>query len=180
MLIDVTKGAPGAVPHHGYLTVAGRRFDCALGRSGLSRAKREGDGATPVGTFALREVLYRPDRGPAPITALPCRAIEEADGWCDDPAAAAYNQPVRFPFTARAEHLWRADALYDLIVVIGHNDDPPVAGAGSAIFLHVAGTGGAGQGLAATEGCVALEVEALRALVARLAPGDTITIRDDE
>ena len=98
----------------------------------------------------------------------------------DDPADAAYNQPVRFPFAARAEHLWRADALYDLIVVIGHNDAPPLPVAGSAIFLHVAGAERAGQGLAATEGCVALEAEALRALIGRLAPGDKVTIRDDE
>jgi L,D-peptidoglycan transpeptidase YkuD (ErfK/YbiS/YcfS/YnhG family) len=175
MLIDVTDGGPGAAPHHGRLTVAGRTVDCALGRSGIARAKREGDGATPAGIFPLREVLYRADRGPAPATRLPCRAIAEDDGWCDDPAAAAYNRPVRFPFAARAERLWRTDALYDLVIVIGHNDAPPVPGAGSAIFLHVAG-----DGLAATEGCVALPAGELRALVARLAPGDRIAIHDDE
>ena len=47
--------------------------------------------------------------------------------------------------------MWRDDDLYDIVVVLGHNDDPPVPGSGSAIFMHVAR-----PGFAPTEGCVAL------------------------
>jgi len=67
--------------------------------------------------------------------------------------------------------MWRDDALYDLVLVLGHNDDPPVPGAGSAIFVHVAR-----PDLAPTEGCVALARDDLAALAARLAPGDAMAI----
>ena len=171
----MTADIPGAPRHRGRLVVSDAGFegtlDCALGRTGISSAKHEGDGATPAGTFALREVLYRGDRIAAPQTALPCRTIEPDDGWCDAPDHPDYNRPVRFPFVASAEHLWREDSLYDVIVVIGYNDAPPVAGAGSAIFLHVAR-----HGLAPTEGCVALPRNVMIALVDRLGPGDEIVI----
>src|SRR3546814_20309016 len=61
-----------------------------------------------------------------------------ADGWCDDPADPRYNRPVALPYPASAERMWRDDALYDLVVVLGHKDDPPGAGVGRAVFLHVA------------------------------------------
>lgn len=130
----------------------GRSVRCALGRGSITPDKTEGDGATPVGRFALRRVLYRADRVVAPRTGLAdVTALDPADGWCDDPADANYNRQVHHPYPASAEKLWRADGLYDVIVVLGHNDDPPVPGAGSAIFLHVAR-----PDYGPTEGCVAL------------------------
>lgn len=134
----------------GFARLGDRLLRCAIGKGGLAREKREGDGATPVGAFPLRRVLYRPDREAAPRTGLPVAAIAPEDGWCDWPEDAAYNRPVRLPYAARAERLWREDALYDLLVVVGHNDAPVVPGAGSAIFLHLAR-----PGYAPTEGCVA-------------------------
>jgi L,D-peptidoglycan transpeptidase YkuD (ErfK/YbiS/YcfS/YnhG family) len=126
---------------------------CALGPHGVVAAadKREGDGKSPLGVWPIRRVLFRPDRGSAPATALPLAPISPADGWCDDPADAAYNQPVALPYPASAEALWRDDEAYDLIVVLGHNDDPPVPGLGSAIFLHLAK-----PGFPPTQGCVAI------------------------
>jgi len=138
-----------------------QRLRCALGKSGVRTVKREGDGATPVGVFAMRRLLYRPDRGGAPATRLPNAPIADDDGWCDDPADAAYNRPVKLPYRARAERLWRDDRLYDLLVVLGYNDDPAVAGAGSAIFLHVAAAD-----YAPSEGCVALASDDLRRILA--------------
>jgi len=138
-----------------------RRFRAALGKAGISATKHEGDGATPAGKFRFRQVLYRADRMAAPKTKLPLRPLARDDGWCDDPADPRYNRPVRLPYAARAETLWREDALYDLIVPLGYNDDPPLAGRGSAIFLHVARAG-----YAPTEGCVALALEDLLAVVA--------------
>jgi L,D-peptidoglycan transpeptidase YkuD (ErfK/YbiS/YcfS/YnhG family) len=148
----------------------GRR--CALGRGGLRPDKREGDGATPVGTFPLRRVLWRADRLDRPATALPVAPIARDDGWCDDPADPRYNRPVRLPYPARHEALWRDDALYDLLVVLGHNDDPPVPGLGSAIFLHCAR-----PDYAATEGCIAFDLADLRALVGAAALGDAVHVR---
>lgn len=129
----------------------GRRFVCALGRSGVRADKVEGDGATPAGSFALRRVLYRPDRLAPPRTALPVAALNPHDGWCDDPADRLYNQQIRQPYAASFEMLWRTDEVYDVIVVLGHNDSPPVSGRGSAIFMHVAT-----RDYAPTAGCIAL------------------------
>ncbi len=129
----------------------GRRLHCAIGRAGISGDKREGDGATPSGAFALRRVFYRPDREAKPVTALSCEAIKPNDGWCDAPGDPAYNRLVVLPYPASAETLWREDGLYDLIVVLGHNDDPVMPGQGSAIFLHVAT-----PDYTSTAGCVAL------------------------
>ncbi len=116
----------------------GRALRAALGRGGVRAGKQEGDGATPAGLLPLRRVLYRADRGPIPRAAVPREPIGPADGWCDDPADADYNRPVRLPHPARCEALWRADALYDLLAVLGWNDAPVEPGRGSAIFLHVA------------------------------------------
>lgn len=130
----------------------GRVYTCAVGAAGIRVAKREGDMATPVGCFALRRLLYRPDRESAPESGLPAAAIKRVEGWCDDPADPSYNRPVTLPYAARAEALWRDDRLYDLLVVLGYNDDPVIPGAGSAIFLHLAA-----DNFAPTEGCVALK-----------------------
>lgn len=149
----------------GTLAWSGRTMRCALGRAGVTTTKREGDGATPAGRFPLRQVLYRPDCLAPPAVYLPVRPLDAADGWCDDPEDAAYNRPVRRPFAARHEALWRADGLYDLLAVIGHNDAPPIAGLGSAIFLHVAA-----PGYVPTAGCVALALPDLSEILAAWRP----------
>ena len=133
---------------------------CAIGRGGYTRSKQEGDGATPVGTWPVREGFYRADRIAPPETALPMRPIGRDDGWCDDPGDPRYNRPVTLPFAASHETLWREDHLYDLVIVLGYNDDPPVPGRGSAIFMHVAR-----PDYGPTEGCVALAPPDLIAVV---------------
>jgi L,D-peptidoglycan transpeptidase YkuD (ErfK/YbiS/YcfS/YnhG family) len=147
------------------------RLACAIGRSGCRVLKREGDGATPLGCFQLSCVLYRPDRRPRPVTGLPVRAIRPGDGWCDAPADRNYNRPVRLPYPASTERMWRDDPLYDLVVVLDHNARPRMRGAGSAIFMHVAR-----PGLLSTEGCVALPAAHLARILARLRPGTAIHI----
>jgi L,D-peptidoglycan transpeptidase YkuD (ErfK/YbiS/YcfS/YnhG family) len=151
----------------------GHEARCAIGRGGIRTDKREGDGATPVGTFALRRVLYRPDRVAPPTTALPTAPLAPDDGWCDAADDAAYNRPVKLPFAPSHETMWREDRLYDVVVVLGHNDDPPVPGAGSAIFLHVAK-----PDYATTEGCVAVPLPTLQALLKSCRPGDVLTVRE--
>jgi L,D-peptidoglycan transpeptidase YkuD (ErfK/YbiS/YcfS/YnhG family) len=92
---------------------------------------------------------------------VPVEPIGPQDGWCDDPADPAYNRPVRLPYAGRHEELWRADHIYDIIGVLGWNDDPVVRGRGSAIFLHLAR-----PGYPPTDGCVALDLPELLALLA--------------
>ena len=93
----------------GVLTYGNLSFPCAIGRSGRRAGKREGDGATPLGSFALRRALYRPDRLPRPATHLTLRAIVPSDGWCDAPTDRNYNRRVDHPYPASAERLWRDD-----------------------------------------------------------------------
>jgi L,D-peptidoglycan transpeptidase YkuD (ErfK/YbiS/YcfS/YnhG family) len=146
----------------GLLRFGGQVLRCALGKGGVRPAheKREGDGATPAARMPLRRLLYRADRGVAPSCRVPAEPIARDDGWCDDPADAAYNRPVRLPHAARHEKLWREDNVYDLIGVLGWNDDPPQRDRGSAIFLHIAR-----PDLSPTEGCVALPEKELRKLL---------------
>jgi L,D-peptidoglycan transpeptidase YkuD (ErfK/YbiS/YcfS/YnhG family) len=147
----------------------------ALGRGGVRPDKREGDGATPSGVFPLRSLWYRPDRLARPATALVCHPITPASGWSDDPGDPAYNQPVSLPHAARHERLWRDDGLYDLIVPLGYNDDPPVPGLGSAIFLHCAH-----PDYRPTEGCVALARDDLLELLKACGPETRLEVRPDE
>lgn len=157
----------------GHLQWRRKRVRCALGRGGVRVEKREGDGATPAGSFPLRRVMYRADRLPAPETGLPVRVLRRDDGWCDDPEDAAYNRLIRTPFAARHETLWRDDALYDVVVELGFNDDPVEVGRGSAIFLHRAK-----PDYGPTEGCVALALGDLLALL-RDCDGETrLTVGD--
>jgi L,D-peptidoglycan transpeptidase YkuD (ErfK/YbiS/YcfS/YnhG family) len=137
-------------------------FRAALGQGGVRADKQEGDGATPAALLPLRAVLYRADRLPCPVAAVPVRPLGPDDGWCDDPAHPAYNRPVLLPITASAESLWRDDAVYDMIGVLGWNDDPVVPERGSAIFLHLAR-----PDFAPTLGCIALAVEDLRHVLAQ-------------
>ena len=162
-----------SVDPRGWLSWPGARVRCALGRAGVCAAagKREGDGRTPAGSWPIRRVLWRPDRGRAPATSLPASAIDPHDGWCDAPADPAYNRPVRLPYPASAERMWRDDGVYDLVVELGYNDDPVIAGAGSAIFLHLAR-----PDYSPTEGCVAVSEADLRQLLRVARVGDAIEI----
>ena len=169
--ISVTA-KPGA--RTGRLTAGDHTFPCAIGRTGLAGEKREGDGGTPIGTFPLRELRYRQDRMSAPDTGLPLIPIGPKDGWCDASADPAYNRPVDFPYTASAEQMWRDDHLYDLVIVVGYNDDPVVPEAGSAIFIHLAKEEN-GE-LQPTQGCVALRLDDMLALLARIDDETTISI----
>ncbi len=128
----------------------GYSFPCALGVAGITTRKREGDHATPAGIWPMRCVFYRPDRVKRPQTGLDTYAICPSDGWCDAGNDPFYNRPVTLPYPASAERMWRDDRLYDIVVVLGHNDTPCLSGHGSCIFFHIAR-----PDFAPTEGCVA-------------------------
>jgi len=117
-----------------------QKFRCAIGAGGAVHPinKREGDKRTPAGRWLMREVFYRTDRVMEPITKLPTRILHPKDGWCENPSDVNYNKLVQNPYRVPVDNLWRDEAIYDLFVPLGYNDDPVVAGMGSAIFLHVA------------------------------------------
>lgn len=162
---------PGAAPHRGLLTVGGLTLPCALGRTGLTRFKREGDGATPVGRFELLSGHWRADRSLPPGGPLRLTPIRTDDGWCDDASDGRYNRPVRIPFAPSHETMRRDDGLYDVVIVLDANIRRRVIGRGSAIFFHLAR-----DGFAPTAGCVALRPADMRRVLARLGPRPMMVI----
>ncbi len=159
-------------PPCGQLRLGSQVFACVLGQNGVSTTKYEGDSSTPVGLFLLRHVLYRADRVAHPSTALPAEIIGRDDGWCDDPEDPLYNRPVKLPYAARTEKMWREDNQYDVVIVIGYNDEPVMPGRGSAIFIHLAKPNGG-----PTAGCVALSLPDMTQVLKGVGPGSIVDIR---
>jgi len=154
-------------------TYGGKTWRCAVGRGGLASNKREGDGTSPIGSWPIRQIFYRADRlDKAPSKAFTCMPIDRQDGWCDAPEHPDYNRSVRLPFAASHEEMWRDDHLYDVVVVLGHNDDPVVPGAGSAVFLHVAR-----PEYSPTAGCAALSEKDLLEFLVLAGPDTRLCFR---
>jgi len=117
--------------------------------------------------------MYRRDRIKLPNTDLPMTPLREAHAWVDDPGDPKYNQLVELPYPAHSEELWRADGIYDLLVVIGYNINPMRPGAGSAIFLHIAR-----PDFSPTDGCIAVSRDVLFQLISVLGSDSALTIRE--
>ena len=154
----------------GHATFANRTVPVALGRSGTSVRKREGDGATPVGTWHPRAVWVRPDRTRLRAANLPLHRITADDGWCDAAHDRNYNHHVTLPYRASHEIMRRDDHLYDLVVVLDHNERGH-RHLGSAVFMHLAR-----PGHTPTEGCIAFAREHMMLLLAHLAPHTRIVV----
>jgi L,D-peptidoglycan transpeptidase YkuD (ErfK/YbiS/YcfS/YnhG family) len=159
-------------PSAGIMLAGPAAIPVVLGRSGIRANKREGDGATPRGRFALVRLWWRADRLPKPPTLLPARRITPDLAWCEDPADRRYNRPFRRSANEPGDRLTRHDRLYDFLVELDHNTRPRVTGRGSAVFVHVAR-----PNRSPTAGCVALEAGALRRLLARVGPKTRIGIQ---
>jgi L,D-peptidoglycan transpeptidase YkuD (ErfK/YbiS/YcfS/YnhG family) len=97
--------------------------------------------------------------------------LRSTDGWCDAPQDRNYNRPVRHPYPASAEQMWRVDDLYDLVIVMGFNDRPRIRGRGSAVFIHAAR-----PGYEPTEGCIALAPHHLRRLAKALSKDARVVV----
>ena len=149
-------------------------YNCRIGRDGFVDGidGREGDGKTPLGRYRIRFGLYRSDRllG-APPTKIPFWPISPNDGWCDDVKSPAYNRFVRLPFSGSHERLWREDGVYDIVLVMDHNDSPPQSGAGSAVFIHISQIDDR-----QTLGCVALAPETMVSLLRAVRPDSEVHI----
>jgi L,D-peptidoglycan transpeptidase YkuD (ErfK/YbiS/YcfS/YnhG family) len=163
--------ADSAETSQGWAVLGPRRWRCTVGEGGIREDKVEGDAATPAGEYPLRRLYFRNDRLVLPKVRLPARPINEQDGWCDDPRSPTYNRLVRIPNEWSHERMWREDGLYDLVVVVGYNDDPPEGEWGSAIFLHIAR-----EDYAPTKGCVAFSRTDLLELVPLLGPATRLRV----
>lgn len=169
-LAAVTLRQSNPRSHRGMLEAGGALYPCAIGRSGLALRKREGDGTTPIGRWRMRTLIFRPDRMAKPSTGLPAVAMAPHDAWCEVPDARDYNRPVRLPHPLATDCLWRDDHLYDFLVVLGHNDDPPVSPLGSAVFFHLAR-----EDYGPTAGCVAVSRPDMLKILPRCGP-DTVLV----
>jgi L,D-peptidoglycan transpeptidase YkuD (ErfK/YbiS/YcfS/YnhG family) len=138
-----------------------------VGRSGLSKNRREGDGTTPTGTYAIGRTMY--GVAPDPGVRYRYRRIVCGDYWVEDPSSPSYNRFRHVPcgqappFRVTGERLWQATTAYRHFAVIEFNTNPVVPGRGSGIFLH-ASTG------RATNGCVSLPLAQLRQVLRWLRP----------
>jgi L,D-peptidoglycan transpeptidase YkuD (ErfK/YbiS/YcfS/YnhG family) len=152
--------------------VAGHRhFPCLLGKSGMRHAKREGDGASPVGAFRMVKVYWRADRLSRPATTLPMQLLKPDMGWCDAPGHRLYNRPVRLPFAASHEILARADNAYDVLVMLDYNLSPRLQQRGSAIFFHLIS-----DRATHTEGCIAVTLATMHKLLPMLGAGTRMMV----
>ena len=136
------------------LRVGDKLLPCVIGKNGVSKLKREGDGKTPTGKHQIVGMLYRPDKISRPRKwALP---IRPRDIWSDDVKDPNYNLMGTSPSLFDHEQLFRSDRLYDLILITNWNWPYAVKGRGSAIFIHSWRKNGS-----PTEGCIALSIDNL-------------------
>ncbi|MBB4009128.1 L,D-transpeptidase family protein [Allorhizobium taibaishanense] len=147
------------------------RFAAAIGRSGITAFKREGDGATPRASMQLLSGYFRADGHPVLRSRLPLLPIHADMLWCDTPSHPAYNRPVKAPFSGGHERLQRQDRLYDVCLVMDWNVTSRKRGRGSAIFFHIAR-----PDFGPTEGCVAISPADMRRLLALVSPSTIVTV----
>jgi L,D-peptidoglycan transpeptidase YkuD (ErfK/YbiS/YcfS/YnhG family) len=126
----------------------------------MTRRKREGDGKSPVGRWLIQSASFRADRLGFRIPHRGLVPLRPDDGWCDDASHRAYNRPVKLPFAAGHEGLWRDDTAYDVVMVTAHNQRPRQRHGGSAIFFHLIH-----EGATCTAGCIAVSLADMRKIL---------------
>lgn len=131
----------------------GNRFPVLFGKNGVAWGtglagqdepglrKKERDGRAPAGVFRIGEIFTYDAQLP-PGGNYPFHQVTEADLWSDDPRSPNYNRhvvidPKNPPDNYSHEKMRSGDFAYHWLIEIRHNSDPPVPGAGSAIFFHI-------------------------------------------
>ena len=179
---------PGGSSGAGWQAV-GEGFDVVLGREGYGWGrglhgsgrpanrpgpmKREGDGRSPAGVFALGTAYgYAAERRDL---LLPYVHATSELRCVDDSHSSHYNRIVSTADTEvdwrSAEHMRRKDDLYVIAIVVEHNTKNTKAGAGSCIFIHL--WDGPDKGMT---GCTAMPREALDELARWLRPGEAALV----
>ena len=132
------------------LIVDNFRLKCCIGRSGLKKNKREGDGSTPIGKFKIGKLYWRNDRVKKPETKLSCKPISKKMGWSTDIKNRLYNKEIKINRKINHEKLYRKDYKYNYFILLKYNYDKTIIGRGSAIFIHLT------KNYSKTSGCIAL------------------------
>ena len=153
------------------LLYKGYKLKCAIGKSGISSAKKEGDLATPKGTFKLGLLYYRRDRIKLPKCKIKKKIIRKNMGWCNDSKSDKYNKEINFPYKYSSEKLYKKENIYDLFLLIKYNTNPIIKKKGSAIFLHISK-----KNYQPTQGCVAISKKDFLKILSLIDGKTSITI----
>jgi L,D-peptidoglycan transpeptidase YkuD (ErfK/YbiS/YcfS/YnhG family) len=157
------------------ISFGGITVQAALGRSGKTALKREGDGATPIAAMPLLYGFTRGERVRLPPTNLPMRRIGRNMVWCDQPDHPAYNRPVMQRsgacFRASHEEMMRVDGLYDVCLVLDWNITSRARNRGSAIFFHLVQ-----PGYQPTAGCIAVSLRDMKRLIRFMRKGTMVRV----
>jgi len=159
------------VKKSGYLKYKNFKYRCALGKAGVNKKIKEGDGITPKGVFKITKIYYRADKIKVIKTNIKKIKITKNMGWCDDPTSRFYNRQVKLPSKFSHEKLYRNDDLYDLIAVLNYNTNPIIRNKGSAIFMHIAK-----GSYKKTEGCIALKKDDLIKILMQIKKNTKISV----
>lgn len=154
-----------------YLDAGSWRYRCSIGRAGTTHRKREGDGCTPIGRFAILSWRFRPCGAVRSRPRAPWQFIHKDDGWCDDPQSGSYNRAIKLPARLGHERMWRSDNKYDAVGIMAYNIKPRVSRLGSAIFVHLCS-----DKFESTAGCVALNIQDMRKVLSRTARHTSLVI----
>lgn len=169
--LQLVRPTPGLTPSRGFLRLGTGHVPCVLGPAGAVWRKKEGDTATPRGTFSLLFGLYRADRLRKPASRQMLTPTKRNDVWCDDQASFQYNRPGRAPVQYGHERLWlNGSGAYDIVVILDHNRRPRRLGGGSAIFLHLT------LDFSPTAGCIAVSLPDMRKILFRISRNSRLSV----
>ena len=148
-------------------------FAIVVGRAGLATdpqtalsftnmpVKKEGDGKSPAGIFALGDVFsyHKLDHLQMPFVQV------DTNFYCVDDVASSYYNTLIVNDTAKQafnsfEHMKRNDNFYEYGVWVLYNSNPVTAGNGSCIFIHVWKDENSG-----TSGCTAMSKQNILKLI---------------
>lgn len=168
--IKLVRPTPGLTPSRGFLKLGSSFVACVLGPAGAVWKKKEGDSATPRGTFSMLFGQYRADRLSRPRSVQVLKTTRRNDVWCDDLACFQYNRPGAAPIRYKHERLWLESTAYDIVLALDYNYNPRRLGAGSAIFLHLT------EDFRPTAGCIAVNLGDMRKILNQMSGIAKLTI----
>lgn len=137
--------------------------------------KKEGDGRSPAGIFALG-TAFGDTAQPLPGLKTPYLQLTPSIECVDDSSSKYYNRVIDrsdvVPDWNSSEHMRIVGEAYRWGIVVGHNGgdmksdaNPPVPGSGSCVFLHIWRSSTQG-----TAGCTAMPQNHLETLLTWLEP----------
>lgn len=168
--IVTVRQAPGA-KSRALVQCGGITVPAAIGRSGRTACKREGDGGTPIAPMKLLYGFVRGERPQGIRTPLHLQRISPDMLWCDEPKHPAYNRLVRRPLKASHEEMRRKDGLYDICLVLDWNISSRKRYGGSAIFFHLIK-----PGYEPTAGCIAVSRRDMQRLLPHFQRGTVVRV----